>query len=64
MPVPQSWLESGARLIGRQDLSQRICGSLQVNIDKTRERLNWAPPVSSNQALAKTAVHFLEQLKS
>jgi nucleoside-diphosphate-sugar epimerase len=64
MPVPQSWLESGARLIGRQDLSQRICGSLQVNIDKTRERLNWAPPVSSNHALAKTAAHFLEQLKS
>jgi nucleoside-diphosphate-sugar epimerase len=64
LPVPQSWLEGCARLIGREDLSQRICGSLQVNIDKTRERLNWTPPVAVNQALALTAAHFLEQLKS
>lgn len=64
LPVPQSWLEGGARLIGREDLSQRICGSLQVNIDKTRERLNWTPPVAVNQALTLTAAHFLEQLKS
>ena len=64
LPVPQSWLEGCARLIGREDLSQRICGSLQVNIDKTRERLKWTPPVTVNQALALTAAHFLEQLKS
>lgn len=64
LPVPQSWLEGCARLIGREDLSQRICGSLQVNIDKTRERLKWTPPVTVNKALALTAAHFLEQLKS
>lgn len=64
LPVPQSWLEGCARLIGREDLSQRICGSLQVNIDKTRERLKWTPPVTVNQELALTAAHFLEQLKS
>ena len=64
LPVPASWISSGARLVGRKDLSQRICGSLQVNIDKTREMLGWTPPVTVNQALAKTAAHFLEHLKS
>lgn len=63
-PVPASWISSGARLVGRKDLNQRICGSLQVNIDKTRELLGWTPPVTVNQALAKTAAHFVEHLKS
>lgn len=63
LPVPASWLGSAARLVGRKDLSQRICGSLQVNIDKTRELLGWTPPVTVNQAFAKTAAHFLEHLK-
>lgn len=61
LSVPQGWIEVGARLIGRQDLSQRLCGSLQVNIDKTRDRLDWAPPVSVDRALAATARHYLER---
>lgn len=64
LPVPQGWIEGGASLVGRKDLSQRLCGSLQVNIDKTRELLGWAPPVSVDQALAKTAAYFLESSRS
>ncbi|MGK9046884.1 NAD-dependent epimerase/dehydratase family protein [Stutzerimonas chloritidismutans] len=60
LPVPQAWIEGGARLLGTQSLSQRLCGSLQVNIDKTRERLGWTPPLTVDQALARTAAHFLE----
>lgn len=60
LPVPQAWIEGGARLLGRQSLSQRLCGSLQVNIDKTRERLGWTSPLTVDQALARTATHFLE----
>ncbi|WP_043310814.1 SDR family oxidoreductase [Pseudomonas sp. ML96] len=61
LPVPQSLIERMAHLAGRADLSQRLCGSLQVNIDKTRERLGWVPPISVDQALSSTARHFLEQ---
>lgn len=63
LPVPQVWIEGMARLLGRQSLSQRLCGSLQVNIDKTRERLDWTPPLTVDQALAKTAAHFLENTR-
>ena len=61
LPVPSRLLEMGAALLGRQALSQRLCGSLQVDIGKTRELLDWTPPVSVDEALRKTAKHFLEQ---
>ena len=64
LPVPQAWIEAGARLLGRQSLSQRLCGSLQVNIDKTRDLLGWMPPHTVDQALARTAAHFLESQRS
>ncbi|MBS7691501.1 SDR family oxidoreductase [Pseudomonas lalucatii] len=61
LPVPSRLLETAAALLGKQALSQRLCGSLQVDIGKTRELLDWTPPVSVDEALRKTAKHFLEQ---
>lgn len=59
LPVPAFMLQAGAALLGKRDMAQRLCGSLQVDISKTRELLGWTPPVSLDQALAKTAAHFL-----
>jgi len=61
LPVPSWMLEAGATMLGKKALSQRLCGSLQVDISKTRELLNWTPPVSVDEALRITAKHFLEQ---
>lgn len=61
LPVPSRLLDAGAAMLGKKALSQRLCGSLQVDIGKTRELLNWTPPVSVDEALRKTANHFLEQ---
>jgi UDP-glucose 4-epimerase len=60
LPVPGFLLQSGAALLGRRALAQRLCGSLQVNIDKTRQLLGWVPPVSVDEALADAARHFLD----
>ncbi|MDH4656636.1 MULTISPECIES: SDR family oxidoreductase [unclassified Pseudomonas] len=60
LPVPERLLDVAARVLGRKALSQRLCGSLQVDISKTRELLNWSPPVSVDQALDKTAKYFLD----
>lgn len=59
LPVPSWLLETGATMLGKKALSQRLCGSLQVDISKTRELLNWTPPVSVDEALRKTAEAFL-----
>lgn len=55
LPLPESLLEWGARLLGRGDLARRLCGSLQVDISKTKERLNWLPPVSIDEGLRQAA---------
>lgn len=59
MPAPASFIQIGARLLGKGEIGQRLCGSLQVDISKTREFLGWTPPVTVDQALKKTAEYFL-----
>lgn len=60
LPVPSVLLEWGAQLLGKQALSQRLCGSLQVDISKTRELLGWIPLISVDEALASTANYYKE----
>ena len=55
LPVPSSWLNLAATLVGKRDVAQRLCGSLQVDIDKTRRLLGWLPPLSVDQGLKKAA---------
>jgi UDP-glucose 4-epimerase len=55
VPVPVSWLKLAAAMVGKQDVAQRLCGSLQVDIEKTRRLLGWTPPVSLDEGLKKAA---------
>lgn len=41
-------------LIGKAAATNRLLGSLQVDIAKTRSRLSWTPPVSCEQGLRRT----------
>jgi len=60
LPVPSWILSTVANMLGRRSLSQRLCGSLQVDIAKTRSILQWTPPVSVDEALKKAAVDYME----
>ncbi|MFA5919748.1 MAG: SDR family oxidoreductase [Methylococcaceae bacterium] len=60
MPVPEFLLVWGARLLGKQAMAQRLCGSLQVDISKAHVLLDWKPPVSVDEALRKTAQHYMK----
>jgi nucleoside-diphosphate-sugar epimerase len=64
IPIPSKWFTVVAKLIGKPEISQRLCGSLQVDISKTKELLNWQPPYSSSESMKKTAKAFLENLSS
>jgi nucleoside-diphosphate-sugar epimerase len=55
IPVPASWLKLVATLVGKPDVAQRLCGSLQVDIEKTRRMLNWTPPLSLDEGLRRAA---------
>ena len=64
LPVPVWMLEAGAALLGKRDLTQRLCGNLQVDISKAKELLGWSPPVSMDEGLRRTAEHYLEGMSS
>jgi nucleoside-diphosphate-sugar epimerase len=53
--VPLVVLRLGATFIGKQSIYQRLCSSLQVDISKTRQRLDWTPPVSADEGLRRAA---------
>ncbi|MEJ6079958.1 SDR family oxidoreductase [Vibrio sp. 1-Bac 57] len=60
LPVPSLFFALVAKLIGKPAISLRLCGSLQVDISKTKELLNWQPPYSAAECMKKTADTFLE----
>jgi len=59
LPVPVWLLKVVASLLGRQGVARSLCDSLRVDISKSRELLNWEPPVSVDSALRITAQEFL-----
>lgn len=61
LPVPVQWLSLVARLLHREDIHIRLCESLLVNIDRTREVLGWSPPVSVEDALRQAAFDYLRR---
>ncbi|VXB83771.1 UDP-glucose 4-epimerase [Pseudomonas sp. 8AS] len=61
LPVPAWLLTVAATALGKRDVAQRLCGSLQVDISKTKALLNWVPVISLDTALQQTANDFLEQ---
>jgi nucleoside-diphosphate-sugar epimerase len=56
--VPPSLLKLGASTVNKLGIYQRLCGSLQLDIAKTRQLLGWNPPVSVNEGLCSTAEGF------
>lgn len=51
IPVPAVLLKLAAIMVGKRAMAQRLLGSLQVDITKTREVLGWNPPVRLDEGL-------------
>lgn len=58
LPVPAFVLEWSAALLGKRAVVQRLCGSLQLDIKKTRQILGWTPPVSVDEGLRRVTERF------
>lgn len=56
--LPPALLKLGATLLNKPGMYQRLCGSLQVDITKTRQLLDWTPPVSVDEGLRRAAEGF------
>jgi len=58
LPVPTAVLVTGAKLLGKGEVAQRLCGSFQVDINKSWRYLGWKPPVAMVDGLKVTAESF------
>lgn len=53
IPVPAGLLQFGATMLGQKAMAQRLLGSLQVDISKTCELLDWQPPYTVEEGLRR-----------
>lgn len=60
LPIPMSIIDFSSKLIGKPQISQRLCGSLQVDISHTRKILDWEPPVTFEQGIKRTVQAYLD----
>ncbi|WP_268797325.1 UDP-glucose 4-epimerase family protein [Pseudomonas huanghezhanensis] len=63
VPFPDHLIFRFAKLVGRNSSARRVLGSLQVDISKTKQLLNWLPPVSLDEGLKRTVDHFMKMEK-
>lgn len=56
--LPPALLKLGASVLNKPGIYQRLCGSLQLDIAKTRQLLGWTPPVSVDEGLRRAAEGF------
>jgi nucleoside-diphosphate-sugar epimerase len=55
IPVPVGLMAFVAKLIGKEDVANRLFGSLQVDSSKARDLLGWKPVVRMDEQLEKIA---------
>ncbi|MGI0116910.1 UDP-glucose 4-epimerase family protein [Zooshikella sp. RANM57] len=60
LPIPDKVLRVFASLLGKSDIYHRLCGSLRVDISKTKELLGWKPPYTVDEVLVNTANYYLK----
>lgn len=55
LPCPPSLLSFGARTLGKGAIAERLLGSLQVDIEHTKQVLGWTPRVKLEDVLKEMA---------
>lgn len=53
VPIPSSLLQFAASLLGKKAMAHRLLGSLQIDISRTCELLDWKPPYTVDEGLRR-----------
>ncbi|EIH0731324.1 SDR family oxidoreductase [Vibrio vulnificus] len=64
IPVPAYCYKLVGKLFDKNDVVDRLTGSLQVDISHTKETLGWTPPQTLQEGFKKTAEAFLKSKRS
>lgn len=63
IPIPKWCYQLAGYIFDKQDIVDRLLGSLQVDITHTKETLGWKPPQSLEDGFNETAQEFLKLQK-
>ncbi len=58
IPLPNSFLRAAATILGKAPMYQKLCSSLQVDIEKTQRALGWSPPITIDEGLHRAVRYF------
>ena len=64
LPVPTNMIKTAANILGKPGIAQRLSGSLQVDIEKSKTLLDWQPKYTTDESIQKTAHHYRSSLTS
>ena len=56
--LPTTLMRVAAKLVGKADIYERLYGSLQVDIEETKNVLGWSPPYSIQDGMHEMAIAF------
>jgi nucleoside-diphosphate-sugar epimerase len=60
LPIPTACYRLAGKALGKEDIINRLLGSLQVDITHTKETLGWKPPQTIDEGFKQTANAFLQ----
>lgn len=52
LPIPESIMRFGARLVGKSLMAEQLLGNLEVNSSELKQTLDWSPPYSMDEAMS------------
>ena len=61
LPVPEYLLRLGGKILRRSNEVTRLCDSLQVDIENTRNVLNWSPQTSLEDSMRAVVRWYLQR---
>jgi nucleoside-diphosphate-sugar epimerase len=61
LPVPVWLMEFAAKRVGKEAVTNRLFGSLQVDSSKARDMLDWRPIVTMEEQMKTTAEAWLKE---
>jgi len=59
IPIPVDLMRVSARIFGKTELFEKICGNLQLDISKNRELLGWEPPISLDEGFRRLGLELI-----
>lgn len=61
IPIPVGLMSLVAKFLGKEDMADRLFGSLQVDSSKTSDLLGWQPVITMDDELKKTVDSYLNE---